>query len=165
MYWSIKRHGDVYVAIGAFEDMDRLPEFDEMVAHPALLVPQNIPVHEDAILPYFPNLVEAALGEFNAAPFVMAHNIPFHELQARVDLHFWPHSIKISPDQSDPYDITNDTCCNSQILSQNVMSKSTKEDNDTNLLATENRISIVFRILKPVAPSNDSTYDVGSDAP
>jgi hypothetical protein len=33
------------IAIGAFEDMDRLPDFDEMVAHPAILVPQKIPVH------------------------------------------------------------------------------------------------------------------------
>jgi hypothetical protein len=37
--------------------MDRLPDFDEMVAHPALLVLQKIPVDEDAILPYFLNLV------------------------------------------------------------------------------------------------------------
>jgi hypothetical protein len=71
-------------------------------------------------------------------PFIMAHNIPFHELQARVALHIWPHSIKISTDQSDPYDIPNDTFCDSQILSQNCMSKPTKEDNDASLLATEN---------------------------
>jgi hypothetical protein len=77
----------VSIAIGAFADMDRLPDFDKMVAHPALLVPQKIPVDEDAILPYFPNLVEAVPGEFNATPFVMAHNIPFHELQVHVALH------------------------------------------------------------------------------
>jgi hypothetical protein len=97
-------------------------------------------VDEDAILPYFPNLVEAVPGEFNATPLVMAHNIQFHELQARVALHIWPHSIKLSPDQLDPYDIPNDTFCNSQILSQNFMSKPTKEDNDASLLAMENRI-------------------------
>jgi hypothetical protein len=111
-----------------------------MVAHPALLIPQKIPVDEDSILPYFSNLVEAVPGEFNAAPFVMAHNITFHELQARVALHIWSHSIKISPDKSDPYDIPNDTFCNSQILSQKCMSKPTKEDNDARLLATENCI-------------------------
>jgi hypothetical protein len=44
-----------------------------------------------------------------------------------------PHLIKISPDQSYPYDIPNDTFCNSQILSQ-------KEDNDASLRAMENRI-------------------------
>jgi hypothetical protein len=111
----------VSIKIGAFADMGRLPDFDEMVAHSALLVPQKIPVDEDAILPYFPNLVEVIYDELNATQFVMAHNISFHELQACVALHIWPHSIKISPDQSDPYDIPNDTFCNSQILSQNVM--------------------------------------------
>jgi hypothetical protein len=109
----------VSIAIGEFADMECLPDFDEMVAHLALLVPQKIPVDEDAILPYFPNLVEAVPGQFNATPFVMAHNIPFHELQACVALHILPHSIKLSPDRSDPYDISNDTFCNSQILSQN----------------------------------------------
>jgi hypothetical protein len=95
-------------------------------------------VDEYAILPYFPNLVEAAPIKFNATPVVMAHNIPFHELQAHVALHIWPHSIKITPAQSDPYDTPNDKFCNSQILSQNVMSKPTKEDNDASLLAMEN---------------------------
>jgi hypothetical protein len=94
-----------------------LPEFDEIVAHPALLIPQKIPVDEDTILPYFPNPVEAVPGEFNAPSFVMALNIQFHELQARVALHIiLPHSINISLDQSDPYDIPNDTFCNSQII-------------------------------------------------
>jgi hypothetical protein len=85
--WSIKRHGDVSITIGAFADMDRLPESDEMVAHPSLLVLQKISVDEDAILPYFPNLMTAVHGELNATPFIMAHNIPFHELQDRVVLH------------------------------------------------------------------------------
>jgi hypothetical protein len=49
--WSIKRHGDVFIVIGAFADMDHLPDFDDMVAHPALLVPHKITVGEDAILP------------------------------------------------------------------------------------------------------------------
>jgi hypothetical protein len=138
--WHIKHHGDVSIAIGAFADMDRLPDFDEMVAHPALLVPQKIPVDKDAILPYIPNLVEAILCKFNATLFVMAHKIPLHELQARAALHIWPHSIKISPDQSDPYDIPNDLFCNSKILSQNCMSKLTKEDNDASLLAMENHL-------------------------
>jgi hypothetical protein len=100
IFWSVK-NGDISIAIGAFADMDRLPDFDEIVAHPAFLFPQKIPVDEDTILPYFPNLVVAVSGEFNATPFVMAHNIPFHELQARVALHIWPH---LSPHQSDPYD-------------------------------------------------------------
>jgi hypothetical protein len=55
IFWSIKRHGDVSIAIGAFADMDRLPNFGEMVAHPALLVSQKIPVDGDASLSYFPN--------------------------------------------------------------------------------------------------------------
>jgi hypothetical protein len=99
-----------------------------------LLVLQKIPVDEDAILPYFPNLMEAVPGEFNAASFIMAHKNKFHEVQAHVTLHICPHSsIKISPDQSDPYDIPNDTFCNSQIISQNFMSKPTKEDKPVSL--------------------------------
>jgi hypothetical protein len=77
----------VSIAIGAFEDTYCLLDFDEMVAHPTLLVLQKITVDEEAILPSFPNIVEAAPDELNATPFVMAHNIPFHELQARVALH------------------------------------------------------------------------------
>jgi hypothetical protein len=46
---SVKRHGDVSIAIDAFADMDRLPNFDEMVFHPVLLVPEKISVDEDAI--------------------------------------------------------------------------------------------------------------------
>jgi hypothetical protein len=66
----------------------------------------------------------------------MAHTIPFHELQARVALHIWRHSIKISHDQSDPYDIPNDTLFyNSQKLSKN-----SKEDNNTSLFAMENHL-------------------------
>jgi hypothetical protein len=49
-------------------------------------------------------------------------------------------SIKLSPDQSDPYDIPNYTFCNSQIISQNCISKPTKEDNDASLLAMENHL-------------------------
>jgi hypothetical protein len=135
----VHKKGDVSIAIGAFADMDCLPEFDKMVAHPALRIPQKIPVDEDTILPYFPNLIEAVPGEFNAIPFIMAHKIPFHELQARVELYIWSHSIKISPNKSDPDDTPNDTFCNSQIiLSQNYMSKPTKEENDASLLAMEN---------------------------
>jgi hypothetical protein len=140
IFWSVKKKDVVYIAIGAFAGMDRLPDFDEMVAHPALLVPQKIPVDEETMLPYFPTLVEAVPGEFNATPFFMAHNIQFHELQARFALHIWPHSIKLSPDQSDPYDIPNGTFCNSQILFQKNMSKPAKEDNDASLLAMENRL-------------------------
>jgi hypothetical protein len=130
----------VSIAIGAFADMDLLPDFDKMVAHPALLFPQKIPVDEDTLLPYFPNPVEAVPREFNTTQFVMAHNIPFYELQAHVVFHIWPHSLKLSSDQLDPYDIPNDTFCNSQILSQNCISKPTKEDNDATLLAMENHI-------------------------
>jgi hypothetical protein len=78
---SVKHHGEVSSVVGAFADMECLPDFDEMAAHPELLVPQKIPVDEDVILPYFPNLMEAVPGEFNVTPFVMAHNIPFHELR------------------------------------------------------------------------------------
>jgi hypothetical protein len=54
-----------------------------MVAYPALLVSQKIPVDEDAILPYFPNLVEAVPSKLNATPFGMAHRIMLYELQGR----------------------------------------------------------------------------------
>jgi hypothetical protein len=87
IFSSVKRCGDMSIAIGAFVAMDRLPDFDDRAAHPALLASQKIPVDEDAILPYFPNLVEALSGEFNGASFVIAHNIPFHESQSRVALH------------------------------------------------------------------------------
>jgi hypothetical protein len=70
----------------------------------------------------------------------MAHNIPFHERKSRGALHILPHSIKISPDQLDPYDIPNDTFCNSQILYQNCMSKQTKEYNHSSLLAMANHL-------------------------
>jgi hypothetical protein len=134
-----KKNGDVSIAIGAFADMDRLPDFDEMVVHPALLVPQNIPVDEDAILPYFPNLVEAVPSKFNATP--LSWHTTFCFMNSKLVLHYiWPHSIKLSPDQPDSYDTPNDTFCNSQILSQNVMSKPIKEDNDASLLAMENRL-------------------------
>jgi hypothetical protein len=83
----VNKKGDVSIAIGALADMDCLPDFGKMVAHPALRVPQKIPVDEDTILPYFPSLVEAVHGEFNATSFIMAHNNPFHELQARVALY------------------------------------------------------------------------------
>jgi hypothetical protein len=135
-----QKNDDVSISIGAFADKDCLPDFNEMVVHPVLLIPQKIPVDEDAILTYFPNLVEAVPGKFNATPFVIAHNIWFHELQARVAFHIWSHSIKISPDQSDPYDIPNETFCNSQILSQNCMSKPTRENNDASLLARDKRL-------------------------
>jgi hypothetical protein len=86
IFLSINHHGDVSIAISAFTDMDRLSDFDEIVAHPALLVLQKIQVDEDAILPYFPNYVEAVPCEFNVTLVFMAHYIPFHELQARVAL-------------------------------------------------------------------------------
>jgi hypothetical protein len=50
IFWYVKRHGDVSIAIGAFSDMDRLTDFHDMVAHPAFIVPQKIPVDEDEIL-------------------------------------------------------------------------------------------------------------------
>jgi hypothetical protein len=103
--------------------MDHLPNFYDMVAYPVFLVPQKIPVDEDAILPYFTNIVEAVPDDFNATPFVMEHNIPFQEIQVRFALHIWPHSIKIPPHQSDPYDIPNNIFCNSQILSQKCSSE------------------------------------------
>jgi hypothetical protein len=135
---SIKRRGDVSIAIGAFADMDRLPDFDDMVVHPALLVPHKIPVDEAAMLPYFLKLLEAAPREFNATPFVMAHTIPFCEIQVRVALHIWPHSIKISPDRSDPYDIPNDMSSNSQTIYQKCASKPSSEEKKASLLVIEN---------------------------
>jgi hypothetical protein len=105
-----------------------------MVAHPALLVPQKISVDEQAILPY------TAPSKFNATPFVMAHNITFDEIQARVALYIWPHSMKISPEQFKPYDIPNNMFCDSKIISQNCPSESSSEENEASLLAMENRL-------------------------
>jgi hypothetical protein len=68
--WLVKHQSDVSIAISAFADMDRLPNFDDMVTHPALIVPQKIPVDEDAILPNFTNLVEAIPSEFNVTPLI-----------------------------------------------------------------------------------------------
>jgi hypothetical protein len=129
----------VSIVIGAFADMGHLPHFDNGGSSGVTCYAEDSSGRRRT-LPYFPNLVEAVPGEFNATPFVMAHNIPFHELQARVASYIWPHSIKIPPDQSEPYTIPNDTFFNSQVISQNCMSKPTKEDNDANLLAMENRI-------------------------
>jgi hypothetical protein len=72
----VKRHGDVLIAVGACADMDRLPDFNGVVAYPSLIAPHKIPSKEGAIVLYFPDLDEAISGEFNATPFVMAHNIP-----------------------------------------------------------------------------------------
>jgi hypothetical protein len=118
IFWSFKQNGYVSIAIGAFADMDHIPEFDGIILH------------------YFPNLVEAVPGEFNVTPFVMAHNIPFNELQAHVALNTNTLS-KYHPINRTPmtYDIQNDTFYNSQILSRNCMLKPTKEDNDVSLLA------------------------------
>jgi hypothetical protein len=66
VFWMVERHGDVSIAVGEFADMDRLPEFNGVVAYPSLLAPQNNPSKQGAILPYFPNLVDAILVEFNA---------------------------------------------------------------------------------------------------
>jgi hypothetical protein len=118
--------------------MNRLPGFDGIVAHAAFLAQQKIPVDEDAILPYFPNLAEAVPGEFNAPPFVTAHSILFHEIQAHVALYIWPHSIKIPPNQSIPYAIPNNMFCNSQILSQKCTSEPSSEKNEASLLTMEN---------------------------
>jgi hypothetical protein len=129
---------DMSIAIVAFADTARLPDFDEMVANPALVVTQKITVDGDAILPYFSNLADAAPVEFNSSPFVATHTIPFDEIQARVALHILPHSIKISPDQLDPYEIQIDMFCNSQILSQKCPSEPSSEKNEASLLAMEN---------------------------
>jgi hypothetical protein len=135
---SIKHHGGVSIAIDAFADIYHLPDSDDMVAHPALLVPHNIPVDEDAILPYFPNLVEALPGEFNATPFFVAHNIPFHK--SKLVLHcIFGHTLS-SPDQSDPYDIPDDIFCNSQILSHNCPSEPSSEEDKASLLAMESHL-------------------------
>jgi hypothetical protein len=91
IFWSFKLHGDASIATYAFADMDRLTDFNDMVDHPVLLVPQKIPADEDAILPYFPNLVEVVPGEFNATPFIMEQNIPFQYPKRHV-LQF-PNSI------------------------------------------------------------------------
>jgi hypothetical protein len=80
VFWMVKRHGDIFIAVGVFADRYRIPDFNEVVAYPALLTPQKNRSKEGAILPYFPNLVEAIPGEFNATPFVMAHNIPMDEI-------------------------------------------------------------------------------------
>jgi hypothetical protein len=57
VFGMFKRHGDVSIAVGACVDMDLLPDFNGVVAYPALRAPHKIPSKEGDILPYFPNLV------------------------------------------------------------------------------------------------------------
>jgi hypothetical protein len=82
--------------------------------------------------------VEAVPDEFNATPFVKAHNISFQEIQARVPLHMWPHSIKIPPKKIDPYDTPSNMFCNSQIISQKCPSEPSSEENEARFLTMEN---------------------------
>jgi hypothetical protein len=65
--------------------------------------------------------------------------------------------MKISPDQSDPYDIPNDMFCNPQILSQICMLNPTMEDNDAILLATENRL-LFDHLMDVVQDQSQSMY-------
>jgi hypothetical protein len=122
--------------------MDRLPDFNGVVAYPALLAPHKILSKEGAILPYFPNLVEAISDKFNAMPFVMAHNIPIDKILRKAAFKILPHSIKLSSDQTDPYDIKSETFCNTQILSQQSRGQELDltTDFDASLLAMENRL-------------------------
>jgi hypothetical protein len=123
-------------------DMDRLPDFEGVVAYPALLVPHKIPSKEGVILPYFPYLVEAISGEFNATPFVVAHNIPIDEILRRAAFKIWLHSIKMSSDQTDHYDITSLTFCKTQVLSQQSRGQELDLTTafDASFLAMENRL-------------------------
>jgi hypothetical protein len=70
--WSVKRHGDVSIAICAFAYMDHLPDFDDIVAHPELLVPQTILVDEDAIFLPLPISWRPYLGSS------MQHHLAWH---------------------------------------------------------------------------------------
>jgi hypothetical protein len=58
----------------------------------------------------------------------MAYKHIFHDIQAHAALHIWPHSIKMSPVQPDPYDIPNDMFCNSQILSHKLQQVDLKRE-------------------------------------
>jgi hypothetical protein len=141
-FWMVKRHGDVSISVGACADMDLLPNFSGVVVYPALLAPHKIPSKEGAILPYFPNLVEAISGEFNATPFVMDQNIPIDKILRKAAFKNLPHSIKLSSDQTDPYDITSESFCNTQILSQKYRRQELDLTTafDASLLAMENRL-------------------------
>jgi hypothetical protein len=101
-FWMVKQHGDVSIVVGTCADMDRLPDSNGVVAYPALLAPHTIPSKEGAILSYFPNPVEAISGEFNATPFVIAHNIPINKILRKAAFKIWPHSIKLLSDQTNP---------------------------------------------------------------
>jgi hypothetical protein len=59
IFWSINYHGGASIAISAFADMDHLPDFDDVMAHHALLVPHKIPVDQDTSVSYFPNLMRS----------------------------------------------------------------------------------------------------------
>jgi hypothetical protein len=132
IFWSIKRHGDVSISIVAFADMDPLPDFDEMVAHPGLLVLQKIPFQwmKMQFCLTFPILWRPYLSSS------MRHHLSWHtifrfmksKLVFRVALHIYLATYNLSkyhPINWTPiyYDIRNDTFfCNSQIiLSQNCM--------------------------------------------
>jgi hypothetical protein len=138
--------------------MDRLPDFNGVVAYPALLVPHKIPSKEGAILPYFPNLVEAISGEFNATPFVMAHNITIDEILTKVAFKIWPHSIKLSSDQTDRHDITSETFCKTQIISQQSRGQELDLTTafDASLLAMENLL--YYRLLTSIQDQSVGLY-------
>jgi hypothetical protein len=142
VFWMVKQHGDVSIAVGACADMDRLPDFNGVVVYPALLTPHKHPSKEGAILSYFPNLVEAISGKFNATPFVVAKNIPIDKIIRKAAFKIWPHSIKLSSDKTYPYDIISETFCNTQILSQQYRGEELDLTTafDANLLAMENRL-------------------------
>jgi hypothetical protein len=102
--------------------------------------------------------VEAVPDEFNATPFVKAHNISFQEIQARVPLHMWPHSIKIPPKKIDPYDTPSNMFCNSQIISQKCPSEPSSEEHKASLLSTET--CLFDRLLDSMKLQTRAIYDI-----
>jgi hypothetical protein len=69
-FWMVKQIGDVSIAVGAFADMERLPDFNGVVAYPALLAQQKNPSKEGASCHTFQTLLR--LYRTNLMPRILS---------------------------------------------------------------------------------------------
>jgi hypothetical protein len=136
IFWSVKRHGDVSIAIGAFADMDHLPDFNDMVDHPALPVPRIFQWLKKNFTFTFP--ISCKLHPANSMQHRLSLRTTFPLMKSELMLHcIFGHTLS---KYHLPYAIPNDIFCNSQILSQNCPSEPSSEEHEASLLAMENHI-------------------------
>jgi hypothetical protein len=69
-FLMVKRHSDVSNAVAAFADMDRLPNFNGVVAYPDLLAPQKIPRKKGPSCHTFQTLLR--LCQANSMPHLLS---------------------------------------------------------------------------------------------